>query len=513
MGTGSRTRNWTFLTSGARPPPSARSRWRPPAATKHLAAATSLQEVADWNVYPTYPQYDSLMHAFATTYPDLCRLDTIGYSYQGRLLLALKISDNVQEDEDEPEFFYTSTMHGDETGGYVMLLHLIDSLLSGYGQGGQIQRLVDSLEIWINPLANPDGTYHGGDNTVSDAVRYNAESIDLNRNYPDLVEGPHPDNNDYAVENVAMMRFMQQHHFVMSANFHAGEETVNYPWDSWDSEERPHADDQWFHYVSLEYADTVHANAPSGYMTGPSNDPDKDGVTNGGDWYKISGGRQDYVTGFLHGREVTIELDDTKLTPASNLLSLWDYNKHSLLNYMEEVLWGLGGYVVDYHTGAPVPAKIELTGHDDEYSGTFADSITGYYRRPLLGGTWDLQVTAAGYDTLILPGVSTDTGKVTWQVIRMGGTARRRQPKVSALQLYPNPVRKGERLHLFLPREDRYTVTLTSVSGRHIILLRDTPLQQGENTLGLPARIRGLWLITVTGERTVPLIQKVIIRE
>jgi hypothetical protein len=482
--------------------------WLPSSASKGLMTASSLQEATRWDVYPTYPQYDSIMQAFAAAHPAICRLDTLGYSLQGRLLLAVKISDNVQQDEDEPEFFYTSTMHGDETGGYVMLLHLIDSLLTGYGQGGQIQRLVDSLEIWINPLANPDGTYHGGDNTVSNAVRFTADTIDLNRNYPDLVEGPHPDGNDYATENVAMMDFMQQHHFVMSANLHAGAEVVNYPWDSWNSSERTHADNDWFVMISREYADTVHAHAPAGYMTYLGN-----GVANGGDWYEISGGRQDYVTGFLHGREVTIELDDTKITPSGNLLSLWDYNKRSFLNYMEEAIWGLGGYVVDYTTRAPVPARIEVVGHDDGYSYTFTDSTTGYFRRPIAAGTWDLQVTAEGYDTLRLPGVSTQEHDLTWLVIRMGEPLSRYDQQNSAMKIWPNPAQTGERLHLLLPREDRYTVTLTSVTGRHIILFRDTPLQQGENTLRLPGCIKGLWLITVTGERTVPLIRKVIIRE
>jgi hypothetical protein len=392
-----------------------------------------------------------------------------------------------------------------------LLLHLVDSLLTGYDEDGQIRRLVDSLEIWINPLANPDGTYHGGDNTVSGAVRYNAESIDLNRNYPDLVEGPHPDGNDYAVENVAMMHFMQQHHFVMSANFHAGEETVNYPWDSWDSEERPHADDQWFHYVSLEYADTVHANAPSGYMTGPSNDPDKDGVTNGGDWYKISGGRQDYVTGFLHGREVTIELDNDYITPAGDLLPLWDYNKRSLLNYMEEAIYGMGGYVKDYYTDTPVPAKIELTGHDDEYSVTLADTVTGYFRRPLAAGTWTLQVTAAGYDTLLLPEVITHDHDLTWLVIRMGGPASRDDHPASVMKIWPNPLREGDPLYLFLPREERCTVTLTSLTGRQIRIADERIFHQGRNTLLLPPKIQGMWTITVRGERSSPTTQKIII--
>ena len=71
------------------------------------------------------------------------------------------------------------------------------------------------------------------------------------------------------------------------------------------------------------------------------------GVTNGADWYVIYGGRQDFVTYELQGREVTIELDDEYVTPAAQLNSLWEYNCRSLLGYLENALYGIHGYVKD----------------------------------------------------------------------------------------------------------------------------------------------------------------------
>ena len=111
--------------------------------------------VEDWLSYPTYEEYDSLMHVFAIKYPDICKIDTIGYSVEDRLLLGVKISDNVSERENEPEVFLTSTMHGDETGGYILMLRLIDYLLENYSSQTRVTSLIDSLQIWINPLANP----------------------------------------------------------------------------------------------------------------------------------------------------------------------------------------------------------------------------------------------------------------------------------------------------------------------------------------------------------------------
>ncbi|MBE9512320.1 MAG: succinylglutamate desuccinylase/aspartoacylase family protein, partial [Bacteroidetes bacterium] len=182
--------------------------------------------VEDWQTYPTYEEYDSLMHAFAIEYPDICKIDTIGYSVEDRLLLGVKISDNVTERENEPEVFLTSTMHGDETGGYILMLRLIDYLLENYSSQTRVTSLVDSLQIWINPLANPDGTYAGGNHTISGATRRNANSLDLNRNFPDPQDGPHPDGYEYQPETTSMMEFMTKHHFVISANFHSGAEVV-----------------------------------------------------------------------------------------------------------------------------------------------------------------------------------------------------------------------------------------------------------------------------------------------
>ncbi len=143
------------------------------------------KSIEAWDSYPTYSAYLTMMNNFAANYPSICKLYTIGTTVQGRQLLAVKISDNVNSDEAEPEFFYTSSMHGDELTGYVMMLRLIDSLLTQYGSNPRITNLVNNMEIFINPLANPDGTFHGGDNTVSGAIRYNANNVDLNRNYPD----------------------------------------------------------------------------------------------------------------------------------------------------------------------------------------------------------------------------------------------------------------------------------------------------------------------------------------
>ena len=70
-------------------------------------------------------------------------------------------------------------MHGNELTGYVLMLRLIDDLLNGYSNG-LYQDVINEIDIWINPLANPDGAYATGDQSVSGATRNNANWVDLN---------------------------------------------------------------------------------------------------------------------------------------------------------------------------------------------------------------------------------------------------------------------------------------------------------------------------------------------
>jgi len=361
----------------------------PPSLKLATTMCADINAVKNWNCYPTYDQYIALMNEFASDYPDLCQLEEIGKSEDGRSVLSIKISDNVAQSEEEPTFFYTSTMHGDEVTGYVLMLRFVDYLLSNYQTDTRIKELIDSTEIWINPLSNPDGTYAAGNTDMSGAGRYNANGIDLNRNFPDPEDGDHPDGNSWAQETTDMMEFMQAHNFVLSANFHGGAEVVNYPWDRWHTR---HADDNWYQNLSRQYADTVHANS-TGYMTYLDN-----GITNGADWYQVSGGRQDYTNYYLHKREVTIELSDVKMPDAASLPNFWNYNYRSFLNYIARVHQGFYGKVTDVD-GNPLRAKMFIENHDVDSSDIYSNPENGMYYRLIMGGTYNISFSAAGYNT------------------------------------------------------------------------------------------------------------------
>jgi PKD repeat protein len=349
----------------------------------------NVREISEWDFYPAYGAYVDMMYQFQTDYPELCEVFSIGQSTQGRELMMAKISKNVSVREAEPQFLYTGTIHGDETAGYVLLLRLIDYLLENYGTDTKVTSLLDNSEIWINPNANPDGTYAGGNNSVYGATRYNANNVDLNRNFPDPEDGPNPDGNPWQPETIAFMQLAEDNHFVMSANTHGGAEVLNYPWDTWP---QLAADNDWWVFVCRQYVDTVHLYSSPGYLSGFDN-----GITNGYAWYSIDGGRQDFMNYFHHCREVTLELTNTKLYPAAQLPTLWDWSYRSLLNYIEQSTFGVAGLVTNLDTGDPLPAKVSIEGHDIDNSFVYADQSTGFYQRLLEAGTYDLTFSAPGH--------------------------------------------------------------------------------------------------------------------
>ncbi len=371
--------------------------------TKNLSTTKQMNLFSS---YPTYTAYEVLMTQYATNYPSICKLVTIGTLPSGRKLLMLKITDNINNRENEPQFLYTSSMHGDETAGYIGMLNFIDYLLTNYGVNSRVTNLVNNIEIWINPLANPDGTYAGGNNTVNGATRYNANMVDLNRNYPDPQAGQHPDGNSWQPETQYFMNFADTMNFVMAGNFHGGAEVVNYPWDTWAN---AHADDNWWVRESQKYADTVFANSTAGYFISVT----PTGITNGFAWYQITGGRQDYMNYYKHCREFTLEISDIKLLPTSAFTNNWNYNYRSYLNYMEESLHGIRGIITDACTNLPVKAKVFISGHDIDSSHIYSALPVGNYHRPIYQGSYNVTYSAPGYISKTINGINVTNGIAT----------------------------------------------------------------------------------------------------
>ncbi len=430
-----------------------------PSMQRSLLMSNSLTDfITNWDSYPTYQQYDSLMHSFAANYSNLCKLHVLGTLNSGRKIFAVQLGDNVSQNENEVKFLYTSTMHGDEVTGYIMMLRLINYLLENYATDLQVQLLMNNIDIWINPLANPDGTYYGGNSTVYGATRYNANSVDINRNFPDPEDGLHPDNNSYQQETQIFMALADSVQFNMSANLHGGSEVVNYPWDTWS---KLPADNSWWINVSKKFADSAQFYSPPGYMTKFGT-----GYVNGYQWYSICGGRQDYMNFYKHCRELTLELSNTKTPYADTLPYYWDYLKHSLLNYLQDAMVGIQGQTIDSVTHFAVKSKLTVLNHDIDSSEVYSND-SGYYYRPIASGTYDLQFSAPFYYSKTIYGVSINQDSILLLNVEL-------VPKPNAisevggdvfLDIYPNPAMDI----LFIKSDTEIkNITLYSIDGKDI---------------------------------------------
>ena len=347
------------------------------------------QGTYNWDSYLTYPQYVTMMEGFPSMAISgrTCTLFSLGTlsTSNHRQLLGVRI--NNGSPEGKPKFLYTSTMHGDEITGMILMLRLINELCTS--TDSQVVDLVNNLDIYIMPLTNPDGTYKGGNSTVNSAQRYNGNNIDLNRNYKDYYEGVHPDGNGYEDETVWTMAFGDENLFTMSANYHGGAEVMNYPWDAtYDN----HADMDWYEHVCTEYVQ-VARQTYSSYMTDTYND----GVTSGAAWYVITGSRQDYMNAYAQCREVTVECSTTKTPAASQLPNFWNYNRNSMLAFMGQAANGVHGFVYDAVTNQPIEGVVvTVENHDSETSFVTSHSV-GDFHRPIKGGTYTFTFTKQGY--------------------------------------------------------------------------------------------------------------------
>ena len=362
------------------------------------------QGTYNWDSYLTYPQYVTMMEGFPnkTIEGRECTLFSLGTlsTTNHRQLLGVRI--NNGNPEGKPKFLYTSTMHGDEITGMILMLRLIDELCTS--TDSRIVNLVNDLDIYIMPLTNPDGTYKGGNNTVNSAQRYNGNNVDLNRNYKDYYQGAHPDGNSYEDETVWTMAMGDVNLFTMSANYHGGAEVMNYPWDAVYDD---HADKDWYEYVCTEYV-RIARQVYSSYMS----DTYSDGVTSGAAWYVITGSRQDYMNAYGQCREVTVECSSTKTPAASQLPNFWNYNHNSMLAFMEQCRNGVHGVVRDADTGLPIEGvKVTVLNHDSETSFVTTHSV-GDFHRPIKGGSYTFEFRKSGYCTETVDVTITDGQRV-----------------------------------------------------------------------------------------------------
>jgi len=216
-----------------------------------LTAPAALDE--NLGQYHTYTEMNALLDSLAVAYPSLACIEALGKSFEGRVIRAIKISDNAGVDENEPELLIMGCHHSREIMSVEVPLLFAKYLLLNYGTDPVVTGLVDTREVWIIPMLNVDGHVyveqnHGGSATTwwIKNRRPNGDGsygVDPNRNYgynwgyddegssPDTWSwqyrgiAPFSERETQAVRNLCML-----HHFILSLSYHSYGEQILFPW-------------------------------------------------------------------------------------------------------------------------------------------------------------------------------------------------------------------------------------------------------------------------------------------
>jgi hypothetical protein len=217
------------------------------------ADAVSLDLDQNLGEYHTYAEMEAELNTLAAAYPTLTHIDTMGTSIEGRLIRAIKISDNAAIDENEPEVLIMGNHHARELMSVEVPLLFAKYLLENYNVKVPVTTLVNEREIWIAPMINPDGHVYVELNHSGASYNWwrknrrlnigGSYGVDLNRNYgyrwgyDNVGSSPTPSSAVYRgtaafsePEIRAVRDFSVYHSFAMELSYHSYGELILYPW-------------------------------------------------------------------------------------------------------------------------------------------------------------------------------------------------------------------------------------------------------------------------------------------
>lgn len=295
---------------------------------------TTLRTVRDGvEGYHTYETLTSKLKEYKENYPDLLTLQSIGKTLEGRDIWAVRIGK-----EQNKRILFIGCHHAREWISVEIPLKLIDYLLTNYNRDEEVRRWVDSIEIWIIPMLNPDG--HTYSVRVDRMWRKNRRDngdgtfgVDNNRNYgykwglkgssgdtsSQTYRGPYPFSE---LENQAIRNFAYKHPFNLVVSYHSFSELILYPWGY---TKNPPPDEEIFEKIAEDMAKT----------TGPPNDNDYPGPYDyypmqGSYLYPTSGDSDDWFYGDMGTLSFTIELSSFEEffdPPPEKIEPTWEQTK------------------------------------------------------------------------------------------------------------------------------------------------------------------------------------------
>ena len=203
--------------------------------------------------YHTFDETVAALDSLHTLYPSITTDKiNIGNSLEGRAIWAMKISDNPDTDENEPEVFYNGLHHAREPITIEVLLYFMKYLCQNYGSDSEATYLVDNRELWFVPIVNPDGYEYNRDAEPLGGGLWRKNrrdngsgsfGVDLNRNYgynwgyDNQGSSSNVNSETYRgtagfsePENQVMRDFVNSRNFVIALNYHSYGNYFIKPW-------------------------------------------------------------------------------------------------------------------------------------------------------------------------------------------------------------------------------------------------------------------------------------------
>jgi hypothetical protein len=333
-------------------------------------------------VFHSYPWMCALLDTIARQHSNICRLDTIGTSYGGRRILALRITANPTLEQNKPEILFEGAIHGDEIMTPEVCLTLINALTDSYALNSRIRRFVDTREIWIAPNVNPDGRV-----AVS---RYNGNNVDLNRNFGYNWEVMEVNNGNAPFsepEAKAMRNLVWRNPFTIRTSYHGGTHFISYPWSYTTQGARDSAALLW---LSQRYYSFVPYQVGQGARG----------------MYDMHGSTKDFDYGCQGTLGWSIEVSMLKQPPQTAIDTCCAHNLPAMYDWIWRAKQGVEGVVTDATSGAPLQARVTVTQLGWP---AYCDSLVGDYHRYLRPGTYSIVYSANGYNSQTINSVVVPT--------------------------------------------------------------------------------------------------------
>ena len=249
-------------------------------------------EFGSMSGHATYDEVVANLDNMFSLFPGLItQKESIGQSIEGRDLWMVKISDNPNVNETEPEVLYTGIHHAREPESMMQLLFYMYYLLENYNTDDFIKTLVDNTEMYFVPVVNPDGyVYNQSTNPYGGGMwRKNRRDngggsygVDPNRNYgymwgydnsgssPDPYDETYRGTAAFSEPEIAAMRdFVNDHEFRLALNYHTYSNLLLYPW-GWTSDLTPD-EDIMNAYAEMMTQDSHYTFGPSSTTIYPTN--------------------------------------------------------------------------------------------------------------------------------------------------------------------------------------------------------------------------------------------------